>query len=223
MKIASVTAVWNDERFIRAHFDMISKFDINIVLVGKKPFVDYLENGLVDSKPDRSREILEREFPHVRIFEHDFEYFCGGLFNFGMEKARELGADIIVKLDPDMLMSDDDWTRFMSQLHRDDWDTLLLDYANDTIAYKMDFDHGTKASIFPVGLDPHAVRIGESFVEEGVKIRASGRQKELRDIMVHHFTGFRKGVDEAELRRVESLQGFDGWQRCPEDIIAKFR
>jgi hypothetical protein len=224
MKIASVTVIWNDEKFIRPHFKMISRFDFNVVLLGKRPFIDYRANGLVEDRPDGGEAILRAEFPHVHIISHDSDYFCGDLFNIGMEKARELGADAIVKLDPDMMISDRDWDSFVSQIRdNDDWDVLLLDYANNTIAYKKDFDHGVPARIFPIGMDPHVVRIDQKFIQDGVRIAATGRQRVLKDIMVHHFTGFRPCVDDVELKRVEGLPGFEGWTRCPEEITNKFK
>lgn len=222
MRLASVTVVWNDEKFIRPHFKMISPLDENIVLVGNKPFDDYFANGLVDSHPDRSISILENEFPHVKIFKHDFRFFCGDLFNLGLEIAKELGCDAIMKLDPDMLLENKDWDNLMNQIKQDNWDTLLLDYKNSTIAYKKDLYHGHLANIFPVGLDPHVVRTNQNFIQDGVKIKATGRQKVLKDIMVHHFTGWKPNVDETELKRVESLPGFTGWVSAPLEIKKMF-
>lgn len=222
MKIASVTVIWNDEQFIYPHFKMISKLDENIVLIGRKPFIDYHANGLVSDKPDNSESILRSKFPRVKIFKHDFDYFCGDLFNLGMDKARELGCDAIIKLDPDMLLTDNDWNKLMEQINNTDWQTLLLDYPNNTIAYKKDLDHGVQANIFPVGCDPHVIKINESFIQDGVKIKTTGRQSLIKDIMVHHMTGFKPNVDENELQRVEQLHGFSGWISAPQEIKNKF-
>jgi GT2 family glycosyltransferase len=177
MKMASITVVYNDERFIRPHFKMISCLDEKIVLYSKKPFKDYFANGLVKPEPDNSIEILRKEFPYVHLIEHNFDFFCGDLFNLGMEKARELGCDVIIKLDPDMLMEKESWNSLINQISEEDWDTLLLDYQNNTIAYKGDLEHGHQANIFPVGLDPHVVRTNHCFIQDGVAIRATGRQK----------------------------------------------
>jgi len=203
---------------------MISDFDENIVLIGRKPFKDYFEAGLVGEKADKSEDILRKEFPKVKIFYHDFDYFCGDLFNLGMEKARELECDAIVKLDPDMFLTKEDWKTFKERIQTEaDWDTLLLNYPTHTTAYKKDFDHGVRADIFPVGADPHVVRIDQKFIQDGVKIAATGRQKIINwPIMVHHFTGFKPNVDEAELKRVENLPEFSGWSSASQEIKDMF-
>jgi len=224
MKIASVTVLYQEDQFIIPHFNMISHFDENIVITSKKPFIDYLQSGRVTEDKDNSIEILKNNFPKVHILEHNENYFCGNIFNIGIKKARELNCDVIVKFDPDMFVTKKDMDLLMETINKGDYQTLLLDYPNNTIAYKKDFYHGVPAKIFPVGCDPLIVKTNQLFIQDGVKIKTTGEQKviDIPNFMVHHFTGFKGNVDEVELKRVESLPGFTKWLSAPLEIMDMF-
>jgi len=45
MKIATVTPMYNAEFFLRPFLSQISEYDENIILMGVKPFKDYLHRS----------------------------------------------------------------------------------------------------------------------------------------------------------------------------------
>lgn len=223
MKIASITCIFENELFIKPHFEMIKGLDENIVLIGRKPFKEYFEAGFVSDKPDNSEALIREMYPKAHIVYHDFDTFCGNLLNVGIDKAIELGCDAILKLDVDMLLTREDWYRLMNGLQTTDCDTLSLDYANNTMVYKKDFEHGVRCWVFPVGNDPVFVKTNCRFIQDGGNVKTTGRKQGIiNDVMVHHFTQIRRKDADEELKRVESLPNFPGWVECPAEIQDMF-
>lgn len=223
MKIASITVAYQDDLFIRRHLEMLKDIDLHIVILSH-PFKDYLEAGRVSVAQNNTKELI-KDIPNVVFITHTEQFFCGNIFNLGMAKAREFGCDAIIKFDPDMFLTSDVLREFMNIVRNGDYQTLLLDYPNNTIAYKKDMFHGVPAKIFPVGADPLVVKVTQSFIQDGVKIKTTGEQKILNfdGFIVHHFTGLNDSVDDYELRRVERLPGFNGWKAAPDEIINLFK
>jgi len=227
MRIASITCIFENEFFIKPHFNMISSLDENIVLIGRKPFKEYFNAGFVSSTPDNSEKIIRELYPKAHIVYHDFDSFCGNLLNLGLSKARELNCDMIIKLDVDMLLIKKDWSTFIQKVKESNHDCISLDYHKHTFVYKGDFEHGIECSIFPCGNDPIALKTTHSFIQDGLAIRTTGTQSTTdssygNDFMIHHFTQFfRKDIIE-ERKRVESLPGFTKWLSAPLEIMDMF-
>lgn len=215
--IATITPIYNAEFFLRHFLKQISVFDENIILMGRKPFRDYLNAGFVKEERDNTLEIL-KEFPKVKVYFHDFEYYCGGLFNMGMKIAEDLGCDIVYKAEPDMFMTEKDLNLFINNIKTLDYSVLLLYMKKCTTVY-YDFEHGVSQSLWEVGNDPFVVKAGKRFVENGTQIRIEGDSKliDWDDFMVHHLSGFKIKRD-----GVEERKGFTGWTKCPEEITNMF-
>jgi len=230
-KIASITCIFECEVFVKPHFKMISSLDENIVLVGRKPFKEYFEAGFVSDKPDKSEELIKKLYPKAHIIYHDMDFFCGDLLNLGVDKAKELGCDVAIKLDIDMLMTKESWDYFINRIKTEDFEVFSLDYANKTMVCKGgDFEHMVECNIFPIGIDPLVLNLHKArFIQrhnEDRAIMTNAYQATIDNLwnpfMVYHFTQWLRKDREDSLKYVESLSGFKGWQKVPEEIINMF-
>ncbi len=217
MKIATVTPMYNSEFFIQGFCKQNSIFDENIILMGKKPFKDYLEAGFVSEEKDNTEQILRSKFPNVKVYYHDFEYYCGGLFNMGMEIAESLGCDIVYKAEPDMFMTQKDILLFKERIENLEYQVLQLYMKKCTTVY-YDFEHGVSQSLWEVGNDPFVVKIGKRFIENGTQIRILGDSSliDWDDFMIHHMSGFKLPKD--SWKEVEKKEEFARWTLCPQEI-----
>lgn len=232
MKIASITPIYNAELFVRPHFDMLKDLDINIVLNGLVPFTDYVENGVYKTERDNTIQILKEEYPHVHIYDHSINHLGGEIFNLGMKYAKELGADVIIKLDPDMFLLKQDWERLLKVIRDGNYEQLVLDFKKCTIVYKsdwnnfpnLDFSHGVYCDVFEgVGNDALVVKIDKKFIEKDNMVGVDGAYDIINwdNFYIHHFSGFKPNCDEQEIIRISTLPKFTGWIECPDEIKEK--
>lgn len=233
MKIASITPIYSAEPFVRGHFNMLKDLDINIVLDGQIPFKDYLAAGIYKQQKDNAINIIKEEYKHVHVIPHNFEYLCGDLFNLGLNYAKTLGADVIIKLDPDMFLTKKDWDLLINKIKAGDYDKMTLDFRKCTVVYKtvwsnypkLDFKHGVSCDVFDVGNDTLVAKTEQRFVQDDQRIYTTGNRDVLidwDDFVIHHFSGFKPNCDENELKRIETLTRFNGWVDCPQEIINMF-
>lgn len=224
MKIATVTPMYNSEFFVRAWAKQNAVFDENIVLMGRKPFKDYLAAGMVTEERDNTEKILREEFPHVKIYYHEFDYYSGGLFNMGMQIAEDLGCEVVYKSEPDMFMTKKDLDFFLEKIKTMDYRVLLLYFKKCTTAYWIDFEHGVPQSLWEVGNDPFVIKAGNRFVESGTQIRIEGDSQiiDWDDFTIHHFSGFKSMYDTDTLKVIESIPNFKEWLTAPQEIQDMF-
>jgi hypothetical protein len=158
-KIGSITPLWNQELFIKPHFEMLSSLDRNLVLLQNQPLPSYHNEHGYSIKKDLSEEILHSQFPNVKIVPAMYPPeldFAAGLYNEGLAQMQDM--DIVLRLDPDMLFTKRDWDNFIDYIRNTDFDCYKMDFKNDSINYYMtgDFEHGLKdAQEFdPLAVDP---------------------------------------------------------------------
>jgi hypothetical protein len=214
MKIATITPMYNAEFFLRPFLKQNSIYDENIILMGNKPFKDYKKAGFVTEERDNTLGIL-KEFPNVKVYFHDFEYYSGPLFNMGMEIAESLGCGIVYKAEPDMFMTDDCVNLFKERIGNLNYDVLSLNMQKCTTVY-YDFDHGVPQSLWNVGNEPFVIKAGTRFLNEGTNIKVNKPTTSIDwdGFMIHHLSGFKLPSKEG----VELRQGFNGWTACPQEI-----
>lgn len=145
-KIGSITPLWNQEMFIKPHFEMLMRgVDRLIVLMQSGPLPSYKNEHGYSSKPDHSRFILEEYFPQIEVYDSEYPIqmdFRAELYNEGLSMMDD--CNIVFRLDPDMLFTDSDFDKFISFIQENDAEAYQMDFRSDSINYYMtgDFDHG---------------------------------------------------------------------------------
>ncbi len=220
MRFATVTPVYNSEFFLRPFLKQISIFDENIILLGEEPFEDYLAAGLVKTERDNSLAIL-REFPNLHIVRHNIKFYCGDLFNLGIEVAKSLNCDAIIKFDPDMFMEKSSMDTFLDKIHNTSYDVLNLNMQSHTTVYEQDFNHGVPQSLWHVGLEPFVIKTTQTFIQDGTNIKVDGHQENMDwpGFMIHHLSGFKRNI----VSEVEQMPNFPGWTSAPQEIVDRFQ
>lgn len=190
-RIGSITPLWNQELFIKPHFEMLKSLDKNLVLLQPQPLPSYRNEHGYSTKKDLSEDILRKYFPNVEIVPSYYPPeldFGSGLYNEGLVQMQEF--DIVLRLDPDMLWNKRDWDAFVDLLRNTDDDCYRMDFAKDSINYYMtgDFEHGLKDA---QEFDALAVNPKQSFT--GVlDYPSAGRIIKIDGWMCHHFRGWNK-------------------------------
>lgn len=221
MKIATVTPIWNNEQFLHPHFKMISELE-NIVILGEKPFPEYADVYKVSSVPDKSEDILRTEFPKVRILKATTNEFGADLLNPGVELAEQLGYDLILKLDADMLLDKTNWRRLIDFLSDDlPFDVFRLNYRDNTMVYYKDFEHGAPCRIAGpgAGSDIVALSTKNRFIGNLHSDALCENTINWSDFIVHHFVGFKPSFD---VESFAKLRGITEWTKCPQEVIDMF-
>jgi hypothetical protein len=224
-KIGTLTPIWNQELFIKPHFDLLSQLDRNVVLMQSGPLPQYYQEHGYSRKPDMSEALLEMYFPKVEIYPGAYPTnmdFASGLYNEGLAMMED--CDIVLRLDPDMLWTDTDWKAFINLLYSTDFDCYKMDFANDSINYYMtgDFNHGLKDA---QEFDSLAVDPKKQFT--GVLDYPSVNPTiiKLPDWMCHHFRGWQKPkstppdwANKLPKEYIEKYGDKGEWFQCPEEI-----
>lgn len=226
IKIASITPLYNAAQFVVPYFNQIDDFDVHIVLLSNEPFDDYAKVYNLSKEKDDTEELL-KQFPKVKVFKHNFKQFGGELLNFGLEKARGLGADVAVKLDPDMFLIKEDWDKFYNFLKNDfpalPQNFITLDYRKCTTVYLKDFEHGVWGNHYlGLGNDVIALKTDIDFIEDGHAIKCEGMGYNIDWLMVHHFSLWKPSIDDEYIEKEKQKLNLDSWLVCPEEIQQKF-
>ncbi len=217
MKVATVTPVYNSP-FLKPFLKQISVFDENIILLGEQPFEDYLKAGFVSEDKGNTEEILA-EFPKLHIYKHNIKFYSGELFNLGLDIAKSLNCEVVVKIDPDMFLTKEHLDILLDRARNLSEDAVLLDMASYTTVYEKDFDHGVTQSLWHVGGEPFVIKTSARFIEDGTNISIEGAEAFNWPIHIHHFSGFKRNI----ISEVEKLPNFPGWKPCPQEIRDKFQ
>lgn len=225
-KIGTLTPIWNQELFIKPHFEMLSTLDRNVVLMQPGPLPQYYNEHGYSRHKDMSEPILEMYFPQVEIFPGQFPTtmdFQAALYNEGLALMED--CDIVLRLDPDMLWTKKDWTAFVDLLRNTDYDCYRMDFANDSVNYYMtgDFNHGLKdAQEFdPLAVDPRKRFTGvlDYPIQNPHLIKLPGW-------VCHHFRGWQKPKStppdwadkHVSKEYVQQFGNKGGWYECPDEI-----
>lgn len=190
-KIGSITPIWNQEIFLKPHFEMLSKLDRNVVLIQKGPLPNYDQHG-IGSSADRSESILRSQFPNVEIYysniDVDKDFRCE-LYNEGLKMMQD--CDLVFRLDPDMFFLEEDFDSLVELVREVDAPCFRMDFAKDSINYygTWDFDHGLKDAkeMDPLVVDPKFMFTGilDYPAEPQFNINIDGW-------MCHHLRGWNK-------------------------------
>lgn len=191
-KIGSITPLWNQELFIKPHFNMLKDLDRNLVMLQEKPLPSYHNEHGYSIKADLSEKILREQFPNVEIVQAMYPPeldFGAGLYNEGLAQMQDM--DIVLRLDPDMLWTEKDWKAFIDLIRNTDFDCYRMDFHNDSINYYMtgDFEHGLKdAQEFDaLAVDP------KKFFTGVLDYPATNNHIiKIDGWMCHHFRGWNK-------------------------------
>lgn len=191
-RIGTITPVWNQELFIKPHFEMLSKLDKNVVLLAKQPLPDYRDQHGYDTRPDLSEHILRTQFPNVKIYESTYNGPFGcELYNEGLKYVQD--CDIVLRLDVDMLFTDKMWKWFIDYIRFSTYDSYRVDFNKNTINYYItgDYSHGLKdAQEFDVlGFNP---KIPFEPVLNYPMENCHVFEKPADEIIFHHFRGWNK-------------------------------
>lgn len=226
-KIGSLTPLWNQELFIKPHFEMLSKLDRNVVLMQPGPLPQYHKEHGYSRKKDLSEDILRKSFPNVEIYPGNYPTtmeFGSGLYNEGLAMMQD--CDIVFRLDPDMLWTTVDWQRFIDFIQETNYDCYRMDFANDSINYYMtgDFYHGLKDA-----KEFDALAVNPKYFFTGV-LDYPDHNTTVVDMpawVCHHFRGWNKPKStpnpewlESDYAKQALLEyGDEGsWFECPFEI-----
>lgn len=213
IRVASLTSIYNSEFFLPAFLKQISVFDENIFLLGEEPFEDYLAAGLVKREKDKTREILAKA--NVTVIPHNVKFYSGELFNKGLDAAKALGCDVVVKIDPDMFLEKDSMDMLLDGAKNMAANALILDMNSHTTVYEEDFEHGVPQSLWHVGGEPFIIKTDARFAEDGTNMHVDGAEMiHWNKFMVHHFSGFKRNI----VKQTEQMPNFPGWTPAPQEI-----
>lgn len=224
-KIGSITPIWNQEMFLKPHFEMLSKLDRNVVILQNHPLGNYWHHGIGDT-PDRSKKILEKYFPNVEVYRTklDVREFSAALYNEGLEMMQD--CDIVLRLDPDMLFVEKEWDDIITNLRNSDYDCYRMDFKENSINYYMtwDYEHGLKDA------DEHdALAVNPKQMFTGVLDYPDNNQIYLTgDYICHHLRGWNKpntvpdNWKDTESARIALNHTEDRkWHKLPQELIDK--
>lgn len=214
MRVASLTSVYNAKPFIEPFLEQIKVFDENIFLLGEEPFEDYLAAGFVKKEKDGTAEILANH--PVTVVKHNVKFYSGELFNKGLDAAKKLNCDVVVKIDPDMFLEKKSMDMLLEAARNLTQPALILDMNSQTMVYEEDFEHGISQSFWHTGGEPFVIRTDARFAEDGTNMFVEGASmlNLPADFMIHHFSGFRRNI----VRETELKPNFPGWTPCPQEI-----
>lgn len=242
-KIGSITPIWNQEIWIKPHFEMLSKLDKNVVLLHDKPFPNYHKEHGYGVKPDRSEKILREMFPNVEIYKSEYpegKEFGADVYNECLPYVQDM--DIVFRLDPDMFFEENVWNDFLQYIQDTDFDCYRMNFSKDSTNYYMtgDYDHGLRdAQEFdPLAFNPKYKLDTPQIVEKDGSIRSFQFQYEHgNDVVIdipnfhcHHFRGWNKPKSTPYpqwkygdyARTMLQLTGNDGdWYSVPESVRQK--
>jgi len=191
-KIGSITPIWNQELFVKPHFDMLKRgVDRSIVLVQSGPLPSYKNEHGYSTKADTTQFVLEEYFPNVEVYNSEYPIqmdFRGELYNEGLSMMEE--CDIVLRLDPDMLFTDRDFDQFVEFVQNNDAEAYRMDFRSDSINYYMtgDFDHGLKDA-----QEDDALAVSPKKRFTGIlDYTGESRVIKIENWMCHHFRGWNK-------------------------------
>lgn len=242
-KIGSITPIWNQELWIRPHFEMLSKLDKNVVVLHERPLPNYHKEHGYDVKSDLSEYLLRKYFPNVEIYKSEYpigKEFGADLYNECLKYVQD--CDIVFRLDPDMFFEEKVWDDFLKYIQETDYSAYRMDFAKDSVNYYMtgDFDHGLKDAQEhdPLAFDPHYQ------LDTPVVVKSDGTAQAYQfqyfhgnDVIIdypgffcHHFRGWckPKSTPNPEWKHTDyartmlELYGDDGsWYKCPKSVREK--
>lgn len=186
-KIAAIVLIYNGEKFIKPHVEMLLKqVDKVVVVIPNKPFRSYAK--LYGFKPDRTKEIassLSVEVVDYELQDKDDAYDFADAYNFGLSKVRD--CDVATIFDTDMLLTDDDFKKFIDLLRENDADFYTLDWSKYSPDYHLDWDldHGLMDQVesLPMAISTKC-EVQPFFKQKGKSISIEG-------IMFHHFRNWK--------------------------------
>jgi hypothetical protein len=238
-KIGSFTPIWNQEMWIKPHFEMLSKLDRNVVFLHERPFPNYEKEHGYSIIPDLSETILRTQFPNVEIYESHYpqgKEFGADVYNEGMQFLRD--CDIVFRLDPDMFFEEKVWDDFLKYIQETDFEAYRMDFNQQSVNYYMtnDFEHGLKdAQEFdPLALNPKYRLETPVVLHNGKRMVSQFQYPHGNDVVIdfpgffcHHFRGWNKpkstpnpGWLETPFAK-QALEKYGPWQVCPESIRTK--
>lgn len=146
-RIGSVTPIWNQELWIKPHFEMLSKLDKNVVLLHERPLPNYHKEHGYGVEPDLSEKLIREMFPRVEVYKSYYpegKEFGADIYNEGLQYLKD--CDIVFRLDPDMFFEDQVWEDLLDCIQNTDFECYRMDFSQDSMNYYMtgDFDHGLK-------------------------------------------------------------------------------
>lgn len=232
-KIGSVTPIWNQELWIKPHFEMLSKLDKNVVLLHERPLPNYHKEHGYSIEPDLSEKILREQFPNVEIYKSEYpegKEFGADIYNEGLKYVQD--CDIVFRLDPDMFFEETVWGNLLKHIQETEYDCYHMNFPKGSVNYYMtgDFEHGLMDA---QEFDPLA--FSPKFELEEV-LRCSSTKGHYifspQDYFCHHFRGWNKpkSTPNPEWKKSEfareafQLYGNNGeWYQCPEEIRMKLQ
>lgn len=230
-KVGALTPIWNQELFIKPHYDMLKKagLDRYVVLMQPGPLPQYYKEHGYAKKSDLSKTILEDYFPEIEVYDSNFpstEEFSCGLYNEGLEMMQD--CDIVLRLDPDMFWTEKDFKAFIDYIRSTEYNCYRMDFRKQSINYYMtgDFSHGLKDAqeIDPLAVNPKHFFTG--ILDYEVPI-AEQRVMDIPGWMCHHFRGWQKpkstphGWDKTVSQEyVLEFGNKGGWFECPDEVRA---
>lgn len=223
-RIGSVTPLWNQELYLKPHFEMLKSLDRNLVLLQKEPLPSYHNEHGYSRKPDASEYILRKYFPNVEIVPSYYPPqmdFGAGLYNEGLAQMQD--CDIVLRLDPDMLWNKKDWDAFVNLLRTGDASCYRMDFHNDSINYYEtgQYDYGLKdAQEFDaLAVDP------KQFFTGILDYPVVGEIIKLPDWMCHHFRGWNKPKstpqgwhNSVEQAYIDEFGNNGSWFHCDPEV-----
>lgn len=189
-KIGSFTPIWNQEIFLKPHFEMLSKLDRNVVILQNHALGNYAQHG-IGTEPDRSKKILKTYFPNVEIYRttRNVTEFGAELYNEGLAMMQD--CDLVLRLDPDMYFTEKDFNSLLEVLQTTDFNCYRMDFKKDSINYYMtwDYEHGLKDAyeMDPLVVNPKYFFTGVLDYPDKAQVNIN-----IPDWVCHHLRGWNK-------------------------------
>lgn len=219
-KIGALLYNWNQEPFIKAHLDMLTKHvDKTVVVLEQVPLGQYAKEHYGYVK-DKSEEIV-KNYPGVEWYEDTFVGEFGSDFlNSGLKYVQD--CDIILRLDSDMLMTEENLSRLIKFIRETDYDCYRLDWAPYIINYYVTgrFDLGVFDSLEeyqPMAINPkHTLSDAVTYPD------TNSYKIEWEDFYIHHLRGWRNCFPEGWEKTKPAkdlIKEYKGFVKLPDELI----
>jgi len=214
-RIGAITPVWNQQAFIKPHFEMLKQLDKHVVMFQPGPLGQYQKEHGIGEKPDKSFSIIRKLFPEVTIkYSKGHDEFSHQLYNEILPHVQD--CDIVFRLDVDMFFLQKDWDKLLNFIRSTEYDCYRVNFATHSPNYYVDYDHGVMDALErdPIAFNPKLPLIWDgtlsypSYNQTTIGYDAPGSWKDWR---MHHLRGWNKPKSTG-----------DGWIEAHEEWVKQY-
>lgn len=221
-KIGAITPLWNQELFLKPHFEMLQELDRHVVMFQPGPLGQYEAQHGIGGSPDRTFELVEKLFPNVEIHHSGgHEEFSESLYDEIAPHVQDM--DIVFRLDVDMLLTKRDWKQFLDYIRLTEFDCYRVDFSKHVPNYyvtgRYDLGLYDAKEKDPLAYNPK-IPLRSISSGRGTVIDNWGNWR------IHHLRGWNKPKSTGEdwqAKHEEWAKQHGGWHTLPKELKQKMK